>query len=66
VNGFHHLPSAPYHPISNGLAELAVQIVKKGLKKKCCGTFCSAFYVLYFHIGIPLKVWHLYHHQNSC
>ena len=32
-NGVKQLTTAPYHPASNGLAERAVQIVKKGLKK---------------------------------
>ena len=32
-NGIKYLTSAPYHPASNGLAEHAVQIVKKGLRK---------------------------------
>ena len=38
-NGVKYTTSAPYHPASNGLAERAVQIVKKGLKKEVSGTF---------------------------
>ena len=37
-NGVKHTTTAPYHPASNGLAERAVQIVKKGLKKCKDGT----------------------------
>ena len=36
-NGIRHTTSAPYHPASNGLAEWAVQIVKRGLKKVSAG-----------------------------
>ena len=38
-NGIRHLITAPYHPASNGDAERAVQIVKKGLKKNNKGSF---------------------------
>ena len=33
VHGVKHVTSAPYHPVSNGLAERALQILKKGLQK---------------------------------
>ena len=37
-NGIRHTTSTPCHPVSNGLAEREVQIVKKGLKKITVGT----------------------------
>ena len=37
-NSIKHVTSAPYHPASNGLAERAVQLIKRGLKKVVDGT----------------------------
>ena len=41
ANAVKHVTSAPYHPSTNGLAERAVQILKKGLKKVTDGTIHS-------------------------
>ena len=40
-NGIKHVTSAPYHPASNGLAERAIQIVKRGLKKVTAGSIST-------------------------
>ena len=40
-NGVKHVTSSPYHPASNGLAERAVQIVKRGLKKVTSGNMSA-------------------------
>ena len=40
-NGIKHVTSAPFHPATNGLAERAVQIIKKGLKKVTGGSMMS-------------------------
>ena len=39
ANGIQHIRVAPCHPLSNGLAEHAVQTVKGGLAKMKTGTF---------------------------
>ena len=37
-NGIKHITSAPYHPSTNGLVELAVQTFKQGIKKQGDGS----------------------------
>ena len=37
-NGVKHITTAPYHPATNGLAERAVQTVKRGLRKEKQGS----------------------------
>ena len=38
LNGVKHIKSAPYHSVSNGLAERTVQTFKEGLKKQSTGS----------------------------
>ena len=76
VNGVKHLTSAPYHPASNGLAERAVQIVKKGLKKNTRGSMRTRLAQVLFsyrltpqsttgvHLSPTLKF--LLRHPRSC
>ena len=56
-NGIVHTRVAPYHPSSNGQAERAVQIVKRGIQNQTDGTLdmrISRFF--YLLIVIPLRV----------
>ena len=40
-NGVKHVTSSPYHPASNGLAQSAVPVVKRGLKKVTSGNMSA-------------------------
>ena len=52
-NGIAQTTSAPYHSSSNGLAERAVQIVKKGLKKVTAGSMYSRLKILFSYRITP-------------
>ena len=51
-NGIKHTTSAPYHQASNGLAERAVQIVRRGLKKMTTGSMNTGLAKVLFTYGI--------------
>ena len=51
-NGIKHTTSVPYHPSSNGLAERAVQIVKRGLKKVTDGSMNARLAKVLFNYRI--------------
>ena len=55
-NGVKHTTSAPYNPASNGLAERAVQIVKKGLKKLTTGTMSFHLAKVLFNYRIAPQI----------
>ena len=38
LNGIRHVQTAPYHPLSNGLVERAVQVFKQGMCKQSMGS----------------------------
>ena len=49
-NGIKHIPAAPYHPSSNGLAEQAVKIVKKGMRKQSTGDLRDNLVQVFFQL----------------
>ena len=51
-NGIKHLKSASYHPASNGLAERAVQIFKRGMKKMKTGSLTDRIARVLFNYRI--------------
>ena len=48
-NGIRHLTSAPYHPATNGLAERAVQIFKRAMRKSSPGELTTQTAQFLFH-----------------
>ena len=64
-HGIRHITLSPYHPVSNGLAERAVQLVKNGLKKDTDGTLRD-WHVFFLIIGLSLIIQLVFHRQNKC
>ena len=63
-NGIKQITSAPYHPSTNSLAEKAVQIVKKALKKPQLAQLNLDWQEFCLHIEIPLTVQLAIHWPN--
>ncbi len=59
ANGIYQLTTAPYHPASNGLAERAVLIVKRGSRKQTSGDIhCRLAKILFVYTS-----WHNWCHS---
>ena len=54
-HGVNHITSAPYHPASNGLAERAVQVVKKGLRKVTRGSMRTRIATILFNYRLTVQ-----------
>ena len=54
-HGINHIFSVPYHPASNGLAEQAVQVVKRGLRKMSKGLMQTRITTILFHYQLTTQ-----------
>ena len=65
-NGIKQITSAPYHPATNGMAERAVQIVKKGLKKITQGNIRTRLARILKAYRLTPHCTTACHHLNCC
>ena len=63
-SGIRHVRTAPYHPISNGLAERAVQLFKAGMRKQSSGSVKTKLANFYSTI-VPPRIQPLEWHQRN-